>query len=354
MSRFVLAGLLLAVMAAPALADPITGTTLPLSVPGGWVLLPDGVTLVVSQPEKGQLAYFDAMAEKEVKRVDLDFKPSAMTMQGDTLFVAAKGASVVYALDAMTGKQKKEIALGGDAVANLASHPSKGLVYATTVALKVYSIDPATATATKTSATGNFIVVDPVNGSAVFTCVQPTKNSSEIVIKDFPGGSHRISTDRWGPRAFIIKYSIQGKDLKLVSSQKNAAANAFTLTITPDGKKVLTTSGGGWRPTDGATGGGYGAVFSADNLENMIGQAPGGHCFAFHPVLNLAVANRAGRDIQLFNPRSFVTGKTFNVSKGGDSRPLLLTFGGKGTKVILWNGENPKSTGKGCTSCRWS
>lgn len=231
-----------------AVADAIEGTMLPLPAPGGWVMMPDGVTLIVSQPERGQLVYFDTVAEKEAKRVDLDFKPAAMTLQGDTLYVAAQGASSVYILDAKTGKPNKrieEIELGGDAVANLACHPTKGLVYASTTTLKVYAIDPATGAATKTKAIGNFLVVDPIDASAVFTGVQPPLGEREIMIQDLPDGKIKIFWDRWGGRAFIIKYIVQGKELKLASAQKNAAVNAYSLAITPDGKKVLMTSGGG-------------------------------------------------------------------------------------------------------------
>jgi hypothetical protein len=79
---------------------------------------------------------------------------------------------------------------------------------------------------------------------------------------------------------------------------------------------VMMTSGGGWRPpVEGGTGGDYVcAAFSTENLETMVGQAPAGTNMAFHPVLNLGVLNQSGRDIQLFNPKSLVGGKTFNVA----------------------------------------
>src|SRR5262249_44953202 len=99
MNRLFLAGLLLVALAASAAAEPIDGVMLPLPAPGGWVMMPDGVTLIVSQSEKGQLVYFDTVAEQETKRIDVDFKPGAMAVQGNTLYVGAKGASMVHALD---------------------------------------------------------------------------------------------------------------------------------------------------------------------------------------------------------------------------------------------------------------
>lgn len=89
------------------------------------------------------------------------------------------------------------------------------------------------------------------------------------------------------------------------------------------------------------------AAFSAENLASRAGEAPSGTNMAFHPVLNLGVLNKQGREIQLFNPRSLVGGKTFTVAKGADARPLLVTFGGKGTKVVLWNGDNAKNPQEG-------
>src|SRR5262249_47577806 len=127
-------------------------TLLPLSVPSGFVMTPDNVTLIVALADKGQLAYFDTVTNKEVKRVDVDFQPGALALQGDTLFAAAKGGSQVFALEPMTGKTKKEFSVGSDAVAHLACHPVKGLLYASTNKFDVYSINPATGAATKTAA----------------------------------------------------------------------------------------------------------------------------------------------------------------------------------------------------------
>lgn len=72
----------------------------------------------------------------------------------------------------------------------------------------------------------------------------------------------------------------------------------------------------------------------------MVGQAPGGSNIATHPVLSLGVANQAGRELVLFNSKSLAERAKLYVAKGADMRPLLLTFGGKGCKAVVWNGDN--------------
>jgi PQQ enzyme repeat len=109
--------------ATPA-ATPVAGGAsgsayFPLQLPGGFVMTPDNVTLIVSQPKAAKLIYFDTVADKERKQVQLDFKPAALALQGATLFAAGEGSSQVYALDVATGKVKKKFDLGGDAVAQL-------------------------------------------------------------------------------------------------------------------------------------------------------------------------------------------------------------------------------------------
>ena len=82
------------------------------------------------------------------------------------------------------------------------------------------------------------------------------------------------------------------------------------------------------------------AVYSTANLGAMVGQAPHGQNIAFHPVLNLGVVNHHGLELTLFNGRSLVKRKTIPVSAKEERSPRLLTFGGRGTRVILWNGND--------------
>src|SRR5262249_45204739 len=129
--------------------------------PGGWVMLPDNVTLVVSQPEKAELVYFDTVADRQVKRVECDFQPGPLAVQGETLFAAARGSSQVYSLDARTGKVRKEYGLGSDAVAHLACGAKDGLLYASTAKFTVLAVDPATGAGPPTRAQGPFLAGGP-------------------------------------------------------------------------------------------------------------------------------------------------------------------------------------------------
>ena len=315
---------------------------------GSAIVAPDGVTLIVSLPDTAQIVYFDTVLDKELKKVEVDFKPSALAIQGKTLFVSAKGSSSVYALDLETGKQKKEYEIPGNAVSRIACHPVKGLVYASVAGYDVYSIEPDTGKVTKTAATGNFIAVDPVKGDFVYTGVQPPLDNG-FKIRVGPDGSFTVFRDLWGVRALIMKFAVAGKDLKFVEAQKNASVNGYMMHLTPDGKRVMIPGGGGWRPTDGGNSGGYvTAAFSTENLSKMSGQAPHACSIAFHPVLNLGICNHQGRDLELINGKSFVVRQKIVVSKGGaGDNPDLLAFAGKGTKVVLFNGENPANPVEG-------
>src|SRR5437867_4247626 len=60
------------------------------------VMSADNKTLIVSVPEKAELVYYDTLTEKEVKRVEVEFQPSALARQGDLLFAARKGAATIF------------------------------------------------------------------------------------------------------------------------------------------------------------------------------------------------------------------------------------------------------------------
>jgi hypothetical protein len=324
---------------APGPSHPV----LTVPQPGGWVMTPDGVTLILSAPEQGELLYIDTVKPRLLRRVEVDFKPGALALQGHDLYAAAQGSSLVYVLDARTGKQKKEIDVGGDAVAHLACHPSRGLLYASTASFKVYAIDPRAGKAHPTRARGYFLAVDPRGGKYVYTGLQPPQRT-EVVTVTGPDGKVRFVYDDWGPRAVLVKYVVAGTDLRSVAVQTNAAVNGWWMHLTPDGKRITIVVGGGWRPPAGSgTGGGYvAALFSTDNLKSMVGQVPVGLNLAVHPVLNILVVNHHGLDLTLHNARSLVVrrGGKVVLSRKECRTPSVLTFGGRGRYIIVWNGND--------------
>ncbi len=317
-----------------------TENTLAMPAPGGWVMLPDGVTLIVSQPDRAQLVYVDTAAVKETKRVDLEFKPGPLAFQGDKLFAAAQGSSLVYVLDLMTGDVKKEVKVSGGPVLALACHPRQGLLYASTGERRVLAIDPEAGTAGATPAQGMYLAVDPVNGDALYTGIQGQIKDT-IEFRDLGGGRVVLQSGRSGENALLLKYAVKGDTLTPVGANDNAATNGACLRVSPDGKKVGIPGGGGYRPRSGTAGKGYAvALFSTDDVKSLAGVVECGaypQNLAFHPVLDLGVVDQSGSTLHLFNSKSLVEVGTIPFSTEGQTpgpRSDLLTFGARGTKVV--------------------
>jgi predicted Zn finger-like uncharacterized protein len=317
-----------------------TATTLALPAPGGWVMLPDGVTLIVSQPDKAQLVYVDTAAVKETKRVPLEFKPGPLAFQGDRLFAAAQGSGLLYVLDLMTGEVKKEIKASDAPILALACHPKQGLVYASNGQNQVRAVDPAGDEVTDTGARGMFLAVDPVNGDAVYTGIQG-RIRDVIEFQDAGGGRFTLAPGRRGEYAALLKYAVKGNTLTPVSANDNAASNGRLLRVSPDGKKVGIPGGGGYRPKSGGAGKGYGvALFGTDDVKTLLGVVECGaypQNLAFHPDLDLGVVDQGGSTLHLFNSKSLVEVGTIPFAPEPPApgpHSDLLTFGARGTKLI--------------------
>jgi hypothetical protein len=323
----------------PLLAQTLDHNVLPCPTPRGFALTDDLVGLVVSAPETTQLVYFNTSTEKELKCVELEFKPGNLCRQGKVLYVAGEGTAIVYAIDQTTGKTLKEYELGGDAIANLACHPREGLIYAATAGRAVFSIDPVTGKVTKTSAIGKYIGVT-AEGANVITGFQPGDGEYDYKASD----TKRIVIPwdgTWGTRAQIVKYNVKGAGLEFEAAQNNAASNGWSFHLSPDGKRVAMPGGGGWRPAEG-TGGGYvTAVFGTSNLQTMLAQAPSAIGIAFHPVLDLGATSHDD-GVRFFRAKSLKPAGEFKMKGNGSS--ALLAAAAKGTKFIFWNGTGP---GKG-------
>jgi len=349
----VIAPLLLALSAVPALAqvdvklDATNSTTLPLPAPGDWVLSPDGETLIVSSPKTAEIIYIDTSKEKEVKRVKVNFQPATLALRGSSLYAVAKGSSLLYVLDAQTGQSKEQIRAPGDTLVQLACHPSAGPLFATNDQFEVLALKMGTSKLEKTEAQGNFLAVAP-KGDFLYTGTQkPIKDV--LVLSRGPRNSVNVGVAKTNINSTIVKYSLKAEKMEPVAMKGNAAINGRALAVSPDGQKIALVGAGGMQGKNGKHVYAI-AVYDTSDLETQLGQVETGAYPAdvsFHPVLDLGVAEKfgGGRELLLLDARSFAVIKTMAFkTRGGASESGLLTFGGRGTKLIYYPPGSPAAS----------
>jgi DNA-binding beta-propeller fold protein YncE len=342
-----LAALALASVAAPA-ADYGLVKVPPL---GGWVLATDGTTLILSVTDKAQLVYVDTAAEKVLKTVDVDFKPTCLACRGDKLYACGKGTSSVFELERDTGKLTRTIKIPGDPNTAIACAPEKGPVFLSNASNVVSVIFPENGRAARTGARGMFLAADP-EGKYLYTGTQGPIRDQLVIDGGRGRGPTRVSVRTTGERALLLKYEVSDKGLKLVATNDNAAINGKALGVSPDGKLVAMAGGGGWRSKTDPKANYSIAVFEAGDLNTQAGQVETGPFptgIAFHPVLSLGVAEPGnGANVMLFNTKSFAEVAKFSTAKNegpGVGGGPLLTFAAKGTKVAYYCGGTPSAAG---------
>jgi hypothetical protein len=319
--------------------------TIPLNfVPAGWVTAADGKTLILSNSDRAELVFVDTEAEKESKRVTLEFKPAALTVQNKKLIAVAKGSAIVHVLDTETGKELGEIQAGSDPIVSLACHPTKGKVYAASARYDIIGIDIASNRAVPTSAKGLFLAVDPVKADCVYAGIQGQIRDT-VVGQVNPNGSVRVQRASSGEHARLYKYSIEGDRLKQVGQNENAATNGYMMSVSADGRQIAVVGGGGYRPKDGKTGGYVIAVFDTKDVSTVLGQiefSGMGHPrnVAFHPLLNLGVAENGSENLVAFNGKSLAEVQALPVTNAIGGLPNVLTFGAGGRKVVYFSDDH--------------
>jgi hypothetical protein len=303
---------------------------------GDLVMLPDAKTLVVSVPSAGELWYYDTVNDKQLKKVDVEFQPTAMAVQGKSIFVVKKGTTTIHVIDVASGKGTKELKISGDPIQKLACAPGKGLLYATNEALDVYAIDPETGKSSKTKAGGQEIVVDPAGGEFVYTSVY-SSTKDRLLVQEIPGQKAvSIQLVKGKTANLLLKFQVTGNDLKCVAANENGGSGGAWFSVSRDGK-LIAMSG----PYRGPNVKGLNfniTVFETGDLKTPAGTLDHSafpRAIAFHPQLDLVATIADGNPKQafVFNAKSFAKKQTFEVPNLSIF-PYKVIFGGEGSKLI--------------------
>jgi hypothetical protein len=346
--------------------DPEASLTLPRI--GGWIMLADGVTLIVAIPEKAQLAYIDTLADKEIKRIDLPFKPDLLAGQGKYLFASVSGASAIHVLEVGSGVDRKEIHLPAGPVTGLACHRERGPLFASipdpTLAGAIVAVDPNSGTIAYAGVMlpnhtdpkkvgGLTLAADPTNAEGLYSLVPlaagrhatPGLGVWRVVIQSIvpyrPYSGPPYKPPHHDPQAMPAGMVAVVGDYR---HSERIAKTSSMVHASPDGKRVGIID----IDEKGV------AVLSAQNFNERFGMmdCPSVSDFAFHPVLDLAVAEGEGsgrkkeRALYLFNGKSLAEVTQFPLGHGSsddaDKNGRLLTFAGRGTKLVYFDGSHGK------------
>ena len=202
------------------------------------------------------------------------------------------------------------------------------------------AINSETGRVTTTPAQGNFLAVDPASGEYLYTGTQKPIREM-LVLRRGPGNSVRANVARTNQNSFLAKYAIQSKGLKPLMMNPDAVVNGRELAVSPDGKKVAIVGGGGVQGDNGKRV--YAIPFyETSDLDTQIGQVETGAYpknVCFHPVLELGAAEKSDGELTLFNTRSLALIKTIppQPRSGTSTEAILLTFGGRGTKLVYYH-----------------
>jgi predicted Zn finger-like uncharacterized protein len=345
----------------------------------GWVMLPDGITLIVALPDQAQLAYIDTVANRELKRVALPFKPDRLAVQGKHLFASAQGTSVVHALDLDSGADKRQIKLPGGFVVDMVCHLQKGLVYASMSSQgKILAIDPDAGSAALTGEDhspllGSVVLppgyrlpasgLPPRVGTGRFLAVDP-KNASTLYASYLNAGEkwHEGRRETWWSYLGLKKFTVKGRmevnprnmwqrgnssilpagrfwplEVIRINAKVTPSGSFYPLSFSSDGKNIGVTDGHQWE------------LLSTADLESRTGTVAcsGAADLAFHPVLELVAVegDNGGADrgtaLYLFNTRSLTQIAKITLSPGPFAKTppscRLLSFGARGTKLLYYD-----------------
>ncbi len=137
----------------------------------------------------------------------------------------------------------------------------------------------------------------------------------------------------------MLKFHVEGKDVKLVAANDNASLNGRAIAVTNDGKGAAMAGGGGWRSKTDQHANYLVVVFESQKLEALSGQFETGaypSLIAFHPILGYGIAVKSANsdEVFVFNSKSMVKKATFATKCQTSNAAGFVCFGGHGTKVI--------------------
>jgi hypothetical protein len=334
-------------------------------------------TLVVGLPD-GKLDYIDTVAVKELKQVEAPVRPDLLAVQGQRLFVGSQGGNVVHVLDRDSGEDKKEIKLPAGGLSALVCNPDKGPAYAALAKdNRIAAIDPDAGAAAFLEPRGKDPLLalnkdgtpqnPPYPLSGALTCLAMDPNHSDTLYATYLLNGRGVSGT-----AVLAKFTVKGKALEGVGVNQSAAygdsghGDSPVARVSGDGKKVGVADGYGYRVPVGAPSPDRRmGVFAADDVGALSGlvtcgimgfQGWGkGRDMAFHPVLDLGAVEEADANtvnaqggngqwltrLHLFSSKSLAEVGTFELPYNLNGKPggLLLTFGGRGTKLIYYDGS---------------
>jgi len=340
MSSFFALALSLAALAAdPVPVQPCFHARIPKV--GGWAITPDYVTVVLSHPAEAKLAFFDTVTGKEARSLDLEFKPERLALRKDELFASQANSGQVFRVSLKSGEVTGKLAVSGEVVNALACHESSGPVYAATKSGAVYALDFAANSATKTTARGNHVAVDPLQHDVIYTGADG-QLKDVVEISRGAGGFAARAVTQIIPNV-LMKYSGSGKAMKRLSASTMASVGLeAVLDLSPNGKFAALPARGGWMSDDDRLHGGI-LVFDAKDLTTHLGEVEMGACInvAFHPILKLGVALGDNVVFKVFRLPSMAQRATF----AGPRLPHTywfnaMTVAGKGTRIAYLQGEN--------------
>jgi hypothetical protein len=353
---------------------------------GGWVVLPDGETLIVALPERAELAYVDTVAHKELKRVTLPFKPDHLAVQGDLLCVSVQGGSEIHILGAHDGTPKRQVRLPGS-VEDMVCQPGRKVAVLTTnpgtaFGNRIFGLDAATGaiavagdlasgreelranpqmvgpgrlykvTLVPMAAGGRLLALSPTGEGALYTAYEassgrhPETHMDSLRLAKFAvAGKFEINRvpPKWqgnldarpfdNPRALPLGpfWALMRLGEVLVAASGNGEVSARALHLSRDGRRVAVLSAGEVH------------VFATDDVAARDGRVncPNTTDFAFHPGLDLLAAERDdGKEIVLFDAGSLVRSRAIELDRNEKLHPVaghLLTFGARGTRLIYYD-----------------